>query len=177
MKKTTAIISALVIAGCTGMLSAQAGPGRDGGKRGLKSIDKNEDGKVSLEEFTDAHKARAEHRFDRIDADADGFLTADELQAAADHPRAKKMRKRAGKHGKTPPKFADLDADGDQSVTLDEFTSIHEDRIAERFANMDEDGNGVLTGDELPRPGRRGHGRRGHDGPRGQPEFEGDEPA
>jgi hypothetical protein len=170
MKTTTAILSALVIAGTAGILTAEARPGKDEGRHGPKAIDTNDDGEVTIEEFTAAHKSRVEHWFDRLDKDTDGVLTAEEFEAAADHRRAKRARKGAEKRGKNRPTFDELDADGDQAVSLDEFTSIHADRVAERFDHMDEDGDGVLTDDELPRRGHRGHGRRGPDGHRGRPE-------
>jgi hypothetical protein len=52
--------------------------------RMFKSADANGDGKVSRDEFM----ARAAARFDKLDADKDGFLTPDELKAHH-HQRAR----------------------------------------------------------------------------------------
>lgn len=53
----------------------------------FKKMDKNADGKVSLEEFKgkrDGDKAAAaEKRFKMLDKDSDGSLTLDEFKAAA----------------------------------------------------------------------------------------------
>jgi hypothetical protein len=56
-----------------------------------------------------------------------------------------------------PPSFADLDTDGDGVVSSDEFLTPP----SERFAALDTDGDGVLTEEELEagRPAR-GRGRR-----------------
>ena len=51
------------------------------GKHGAKSADANGDGKVSREEFL----ARAGARFDRLDANKDGVLTAEEMKAGRHH--------------------------------------------------------------------------------------------
>lgn len=53
------------------------GPGMEPGQRGqgmFKAMDKDGDGKVSEQEFMDAHRMR----FERMDANKDGFLTNDE---------------------------------------------------------------------------------------------------
>lgn len=46
------------------------------------------------------------------------------------------------------------DADGDGQVTFAEFEAAQTARIAEQFARMDKDEDGILTADELQRPPR-----------------------
>lgn len=88
-------------------------------------------------------------------------------------------------------RFATMDADGSGEVTLEEFTTAHEARVAKMkermgdrepragrtpptpekiFERIDENGDGVLTADEIkdrgPRkPGKGGKGGKGKKGP------------
>ena len=52
-----------------------------GGERFLKRLDADNDGKVSKAEAL----AKATERFDRVDANKDGFITAEELSARLGH--------------------------------------------------------------------------------------------
>lgn len=55
------------------------------------------------------------------------------------------------------------DTDGDGAISLAEFEAAHAARVRERFARMDRNDDGLLSGDELK------HDRRGrHPGPRGR---------
>ncbi len=91
-------------------------------------------------------------------------------------------------------RFAAMDADGSGEVTVEEFTTAHEARIAKMkermgdrerpegartppepakvFERIDENGDGVLTQDEIkdrqPRQGRKG-GKGGKGGKKGPP--------
>lgn len=56
----------------------KCGEGKCGGKQGgyMKMMDADEDGKISKEEFIKAHEAK----FDKMDANDDGVLEADEMK-------------------------------------------------------------------------------------------------
>lgn len=54
----------------------------------------------------------------------------------------------AGEH------MSKADADADGQVTFAEFEAAHQARVAERFALMDKNADGVLTEDEMQRPSR-----------------------
>lgn len=59
------------------------GPKHDRDGRFLEKVDANKDGKISLDEYLDIHKAR----FAEMDANKDGFVTKEEGKA---HHDAKK---------------------------------------------------------------------------------------
>ena len=145
------------------------------GRRGPMAADTDGDGRLSQAEFV----ASALARFDGNDANRDGVITTDEVQAAMQARRGE-MRERI---------FAALDADSDGMISRAEFEASG-DRRAERgagagrrggrgfgrieadgvtraeaetraaamFARMDADDDGFLTAED--RQGRR-WGRRG----------------
>ena len=118
-------------------------------------------GPVSEADFKD----RADQHFDRMDADGDGNITAEE-KAAAKAERHEKMAARRAerraerlangetvgdgdgkmkkhrKHGKD----HNADTDGDGVVSRAE----HDAMVAARFAKMDKNGDGVISEDEKP---------------------------
>jgi len=96
-KKPLALVVAggLVLAGSSFAFNALAGgymndPGTPGektaegkcgeGKCGIEKMDSDKDGKVSKAEFAAAHEGKDE-KFASIDANADGFIDADEAKA------------------------------------------------------------------------------------------------
>jgi|Cruoilmetagenom7_1024161.scaffolds.fasta_scaffold00298_35 Ca2+-binding EF-hand superfamily protein len=118
-------------------------------------------------------------RFDKVDTDGDGVLTAQERKAAhsGKHRDEKRHDKKDGhKRGDM---FSKIDADGSGDVTAEEF-SVASERMAEhrakmrdgqnddkpegkpkpspaeRFEKLDTDADGVLSKDELS-AGKRGH--------------------
>ena len=84
--------------------------------------------------------------FDRFDADGDGLVTAEEIEAARDA------------------RFAEIDADGDGSVSQEEFVAHAgaraSDRAVRMFERLDADGDGMLSRDAIEAQGRRGPGER-----------------
>jgi len=109
----------------------------------LKGQDKDGDGKISREEFQGP-----ERFFDRLDANKDGSLSKDEIEAgpggerpregAGDQPRPEGNE---GSRGPRPDPFQEVDKDGDGKITRDEVHAI--------FDRMDFDKDGALTREEI----------------------------
>lgn len=116
---------------------ALAGPGR------FSKADKDGDGKVSVSELDQRHR----DFLSKADADKDGFISEAEMEAFHEAKKAERKAKM----------FPDADKNG--YVDRREF----EDAARARFTELDKNGDGRLTEDEM----RAGHGR-GH-GPRGRP--------
>ena len=90
-------------------------------------------------------QARSDERFDRMDADNDGVITTAELEARqADRPGGGRRGFGGGKMR--------ADADGDGRINRAESRAA----VAERFARMDANGDGMISEDERP---QRGGGR------------------
>ena len=86
--------------------------------------------------------AFAERLFGRRDANGDGAVTGDELAVLSSGPAA------AMGGGRLRRMVAQSDASNDGRISREELVAG-----AERmFRRMDADGDGVLSGDELPRP-------------------------
>lgn len=135
-------------AACSLSFAAPADP-QAPARPGFSSIDRNGDGLVSREEAS-GHPRLAES-FDRIDANKDGQLSADELRAA----RRSGHHGHHGQHGHQ----GRVDANNDGSISRDEAQSAP--RLAANFDAMDANKDGVLTRDEMlawrkanPRPSR-----------------------
>ncbi len=104
-------------------------------------------------------KAEAEARFAAADSDADGMISADEFAAmdrsamTAALPRGDRLDKRGKRRGRDGrgsraggprPNFEAQDANGDGSISQDEFARPQSDL----FARADADGDGALSEDE-----------------------------
>lgn len=153
MKKTmmTAAILAVAIAGT----SVQA----EGSKRGkdFEPIKRSE------------MMERAGDRFDKMDSNGDGVLTADEMRGAKKKRGDDKGRK--GKKDRAKP-FERMDANDDGKISAAEFKAgmsamaekhdkdINPERAAKHFEKMDTDGDGYLTTDEL-KSAKGGHAKKG----------------
>jgi len=102
-------------------------------KETLKKLDADGDGRISRDEFIGSPSI-----FDRWDADKDGFVTADELAKglAAPKPAPKAEPRRGG--------------DGDRPGGDPERAKRQAEGLLKR---LDKDGDGKLTGEEIPKRG------------------------
>lgn len=130
---------------------ADAG-GRDGacgedGSRFIQRFDQDGDGLVSAEEFI-----ADDDRFSHLDVNADGYLDA------AEAPRHGEHRGAGGPGGRD---IMSFDSDGNGQLSQDEFPGP-----ADRFGDLDTDGDGFLSAEELvagrPEPSHR-HGFKSDD--------------
>jgi Ca2+-binding EF-hand superfamily protein len=139
--KYVAVLAALGLGSAALMVNsealAQQGQGRHGAfMERLKAADTNADGKLSREEA--AALPHISQHFDEIDANHDGYVTFDELQAFA---RAHHGRHGAG-HG-----LKALDKDGDGKISREEAAAAP--HLAKNFDRIDTNHDGFITPDEL----------------------------
>ena len=130
----------------------------------MAKLDNNGDGAISIAE---AKGTKLESRFAKLDANADGKITKEEL-AAARKGKGKGKGKRGRGHmanldnngdkmlsaaevagTKLADNFAAIDANADGQISREEMKAHHEARRAERFAKRDTDGNGSLSAAEV----------------------------
>jgi hypothetical protein len=101
----------------------------------LQGMDTDRNGVISAEEFA----AGREDRVLAADADGDGAVTLEEMEAFA----IARVREHVAE------RFARMDADGDGTISAEELAA----RWQNRFARMDRDGDGNLTIHDLPHRG------------------------
>jgi Ca2+-binding EF-hand superfamily protein len=146
--KRIMIASAVALLATSGLALAH------GGGRGLARFDRDGNGVVTRSEM----RTSAAERFDKIDTNHDGKLTADEIQAAHREMAAKHFAaKDTDKDGKLSRAevakmpdalFARLDANHDGFLTPDELAQGHNGHGGKGFMRADTDGDGVITRDE-----------------------------
>lgn len=136
-------------------LLAERGPGADRGAMMLEMFDEadaNGDGQLSMEEL----EARRAARFAAADTNKDGKLDAAEIAAA------ELARFTARQEDRIVRMIENNDADGDGSISGDE---IGEDRMERHFARIDADNDGAISKAEAEeaalRMGRHGKLRQG----------------
>lgn len=135
------------------------------GMRFLERLDKDEDGKLSLEEATQLALDRVKRRFGRADSDGDGFISAQEAGKIGGRHAGRHFDRRAGRHagrfaGRVMERF---DADNDGRITRAEA----DEHRQMRFASLDADDDGQISAEEF-QAGMKGFGgERHHGGGRG----------
>ena len=117
----------------------------DRGDRIIDRLDTDGDELISLEEFHPPGN-RGNKLLERADLNGDGAVTLEEAQQAASERMSKHLKEMEAK-------LAELDADGDGTVTTDEIR-------AHTFSRIDEDGDGFLSTNEFNRIKRHERMRR-----------------
>ncbi|HNR35015.1 MAG TPA: EF-hand domain-containing protein [Candidatus Hydrogenedentes bacterium] len=116
----------------------------------LRKADADKDGKATFEEMKAARPEITKERFDMMDRNKDGVLSAADFPSPAEA-------------------FKEADKDANGKVTFEELQAARPRMTKERFDMMDANKDGVLTLDEMrmgPRPGMgRGPGLGHRQGP------------
>lgn len=137
----------------------------------LERLDTDGDGSISEEEFLAPQTERIATLFDRRDRDGDGLLSAEETAPPERGRRGDGRGPGGDRRGPSPeavqaclqaagddrpearPDREDLlamaDSNGDGSLALDELSAAQTDQALQRFARLDTDGDGLITGTEL----------------------------
>jgi len=152
MKKT--IFAAAVLAGLMGSAAiAQGGPMGPGPMGGVsfEELDANSDGALTLEEL----QARPAARFAEADTNGDGALSVEEVQAAMMRQRAEGM-------------IARMDSNGDGLLQMDEMQPGDGQGLSRMFDRVDADSSGDISAEEFAamqdKMAERGQGGRGGNG-------------
>jgi Ca2+-binding EF-hand superfamily protein len=158
---TSVAIAALLAATLTSAAFAQNGPGGPGGQGEMllemfDTIDADKDGKVTKDEM-DAHRAA---EFAAADTNSDGVLSAEELTQKHLARMAETVAERTARM------IENLDDNADGSLSAEEMDPRMQDR---RFSRMDQDNDGAISKAEVEAAmehfahGRKKHGQGGMD--------------
>ncbi|MGB5353906.1 MAG: hypothetical protein WBN32_09880 [Woeseia sp.] len=117
--------------------------------QGMKKADADNDGQISLGEFRAAHEQRIVERFARMDLNADGFISEDEMKAAPRDRRGAEGKRRH-REGRNPEKLIErMDSDGSGGLSLQELEGKRFSPDSTTFGAADVDGSGELSAEEL----------------------------
>lgn len=98
-------------------------------------------------------------RAERADVNGDGAITVEEISQQQDKAEARMQEKAAAARERAAERFANMDVDGDGAVTQDEAEDF-------AFSKVDADGDGYISQEEMRkqmrkhRGGKQGKGRR-----------------
>ncbi len=141
MKITKTLVTGLTAAALIttlGTATAFAREGRHGPPRIVfADVDANADGQITPEEL-EAHRAS---RFEAQDADGNGTLSKEEIVASVLGHAEERMQKRTDRM------FERKDANGDGQLSMAELSDG--DRADKFFERADADGNGSISQEEL----------------------------
>ena len=130
----------LITLGLTGCLTATIALGEPGRER-FKQIDTNQDGVISLDEFS-VEGRFVDRRMSRADANGDGEITTDEMEARHALISAEAQSRMEKRIEDSRAFFERADRDNSGSVTADEMR-------AALFDRLDRDGDQLLSKREL----------------------------
>lgn len=130
----------LITLGLTGCLTATIALGEPGRER-FKQIDTNQDGVISLDEFS-AEGRFIDRRMSRADANGDGAITTDEMEGRQALISAEAQSRIESRIEDSRAFFERADLDNSGSVTADEMRAAIFDRL-------DRDGDQMLSKREL----------------------------
>jgi hypothetical protein len=137
-KRGLQAVALSALAACAVALPALAGDGADCQQKSTRlDVEGNPDGTITAAK----HAADADKRFEMMDANKDGRITAAEIGAShgAESAAWAKHRMSAAE------KVRKLDADNDGALTLTEYAAGSQ----KMFTRLDADGDGNLTAAEL----------------------------
>ncbi len=144
--------TAIALAG-TAITASAFGKGHDEGPRmphiSFSELDANGDGQVTKEEIQAHFKAR----FDAADSDGDGNLSAEEMAARAEKERAERMQRRVSRM------IERRDTDGDGLLSAEEMQAGRPG--VDMLTRLDTDKDGAVSEQEFAKLERRGQ----HGGP------------
>jgi len=153
---TTKLVALLLISSA----STTALANRDG-SRAISHLDTDGDGLVSLDEFRTPDGRHGGRMLERADLDGDGAVTLEEATQARDERMAQHQNDMAKRQAKMASRlqetFAEMDANGDGTVTMEEMRLF-------AFNRIDENQDGYLSADEFRAAGKSremNHSRHG----------------
>ena len=156
--KTTLLITGIVAGLALTTLDASA-QGMRGDRPDFATLDADGDGLVTLEEL----QAQGIARFEDVDTDGSGTLSAEEMAAARDARMAERAESRISRV------IERLDTDEDGAVSFEELQARGGDRAERMFERADADGDGAISAEEFEEVKERRGGRGHRDGGKGRP--------
>ena len=121
----------------------------DGPRHAFEDLDANSDGLITRDEM----QAHMQARFAATDTDGDGKLTRQELSAKIEAHQRQRRDRRLDKM------ISMRDADGDGALSLEEMRSGRGDRM---FARIDADGDGAVSKAEFEEMQNKHRARHGN---------------
>jgi Ca2+-binding EF-hand superfamily protein len=159
MRKRNLLALSLVLGiGLSAVALAQQPEPRGGGL--FDRLDQNKDGAVGADEIPAERKAFFERLLREGDKNGDGRLSREEFQAAAQQPRGQRERDDGEKSAEQRPAqaapnfdaaalFRNLDKNGDGKLTADEVPEERRERFQAGLPRTDKDGDGGLNLEEF----------------------------